>query len=214
MGMVQRYQKRISGPLLDGPIGDGPHHRWELTIHLGVRRVPFQKLSALESGEPSSTIRLRVEAGRAVQKERFTALDKPVRTTYGPPIVGLYVVRTVRHGVRLTIRMSCRRLGFAGQPRLARDRMVSIECGILMSTRTNDFRYAPRAVWTHIGRPGSVCRGLAIEFAQPITDWSESLDWRPDYASPCERSQWACSSQVTLMVQLLPQVTVHDSNCY
>ena len=60
MGMVQRYQKRISGPLMD-----------RIDIHLDVHRVPFQKLSGLEAGETSATIRQRVEAARRVQAERF-----------------------------------------------------------------------------------------------------------------------------------------------
>jgi len=36
MSLVHRYQKRISGPLMD-----------RIDIHLEVQRVPFQKLSAL-----------------------------------------------------------------------------------------------------------------------------------------------------------------------
>ena len=56
MGFVQRYQKRISGPLMD-----------RIDIHLDVMRVPFEKLSSLDGGEPSSAIRARVEAARAVQ---------------------------------------------------------------------------------------------------------------------------------------------------
>ena len=48
-----------------------------MTIHLDVRSVPYQKLSSLDSGEASSAIRLRVEAGRAVQAERFRHLGKP-----------------------------------------------------------------------------------------------------------------------------------------
>ena len=66
MGMVQRYQKRISGPLMD-----------RIDIHLEVTRVPFQKLSGLESGEASATIRARVEAARQVQGTRFETLEKP-----------------------------------------------------------------------------------------------------------------------------------------
>ena len=38
--------------------------------------MPYQLLSALDSGEPSSAIRLQVEDGRAVQEERFTVLGK------------------------------------------------------------------------------------------------------------------------------------------
>ena len=40
------------------------------------RRVPFVKLSRLDGGESSSTIRARVETARAVQAERFTELGK------------------------------------------------------------------------------------------------------------------------------------------
>jgi magnesium chelatase family protein len=39
--------------------------------------VPFQKLAGLESGEPSASIRQRVEAARQIQAERFGAAHKP-----------------------------------------------------------------------------------------------------------------------------------------
>ena len=66
MGLVQRYQKRISGPLMD-----------RIDIHLEVQRVPFQKLSALDKGETSATIRQRVEQARQLQAQRFAGLNKP-----------------------------------------------------------------------------------------------------------------------------------------
>ena len=62
---MQRYQKRISGPLMD-----------RIDIHMSVRRVPFDKLSSLDGGESSAAIRARVETARAVQAERFTGLGK------------------------------------------------------------------------------------------------------------------------------------------
>jgi len=65
MGIVQRYQKRISGPLMD-----------RIDIHLAVTRVPFQKLSALGEGEPSALIRQRVETARAIQAARFADVHK------------------------------------------------------------------------------------------------------------------------------------------
>ena len=61
-GQVQRYQKRISGPLLD---------RFDITIH--VPRVPFEKLSDDHRGEPSDVIRERVMAARERQRHRFRA---------------------------------------------------------------------------------------------------------------------------------------------
>ena len=66
LGFVQRYQQRISGPLLD-----------RMDIHVDVARVPFQKLASLDGGEDSAAIRARVEAARAVQQARFAPLEKP-----------------------------------------------------------------------------------------------------------------------------------------
>ncbi len=66
MSMVQRYQKRISGPLMD-----------RIDIHLEVQRVPYQKLEAAGTGESSKVIRARVEAARRLQAERFAPLNRP-----------------------------------------------------------------------------------------------------------------------------------------
>ncbi len=66
MSMVQRYQKRISGPLMD-----------RIDIHLDVQRVPYQKLEAAGTGEPSTVIRARVEAARKLQAARFAPLNRP-----------------------------------------------------------------------------------------------------------------------------------------
>jgi magnesium chelatase family protein len=58
--MVSRYQKRISGPLLD-----------RIDIHIEVPRVEYEKLSDDRLGEPSAAIRQRVEAARERQLRRF-----------------------------------------------------------------------------------------------------------------------------------------------
>jgi magnesium chelatase family protein len=60
--LISRYQKRLSGPLLD-----------RIDIHVEVPRVPFQKLSDDRRGEPSAAIRARVEGARARQTARFAA---------------------------------------------------------------------------------------------------------------------------------------------
>jgi magnesium chelatase family protein len=57
---VTRYKKRLSGPLLD-----------RIDIHVEVPRVAYEKLSGATTGEPSATVRGRVEAARAVQRARF-----------------------------------------------------------------------------------------------------------------------------------------------
>ena len=58
--VITRYQKRISGPMLD-----------RIDIHIEVPRVDYEKLSDDRLGEPSTKIRERVEAARQIQRERF-----------------------------------------------------------------------------------------------------------------------------------------------
>jgi len=59
--VVTKYQKRISGPLLD-----------RIDIHIEVPRVDYEKLSADQMGESSQSIRARVQAARNIQQSRFT----------------------------------------------------------------------------------------------------------------------------------------------
>lgn len=61
---ITRYQKRISGPLLD-----------RIDIHLDVPRIEYEKLSDARAGEPSSAIRTRVEAARERQQHRLKGTD-------------------------------------------------------------------------------------------------------------------------------------------
>ena len=58
---VTKYQKRISGPMLD-----------RIDIHIEVPHVDYEKLSSDRLGEPSAAIRARVQAARDIQKGRFT----------------------------------------------------------------------------------------------------------------------------------------------
>jgi magnesium chelatase family protein len=58
--VVSRYQKRLSGPLLD-----------RIDIHVEVPRVDFDKLSDARRGETSRIIRERVEGAREQQRRRF-----------------------------------------------------------------------------------------------------------------------------------------------
>jgi len=62
--IVTKYQKRISGPLLD-----------RIDIHIEVPRVDYEKLSGDRLGETSQTIRTRVQNARDKQSERFSKLD-------------------------------------------------------------------------------------------------------------------------------------------
>ncbi|MBL8079851.1 MAG: YifB family Mg chelatase-like AAA ATPase [Anaerolineales bacterium] len=62
--MVTKYQKRISGPLLD-----------RIDIHIEVPRVDYEKLSGNRLGETSESIRQRVQSARDIQNKRFSIGD-------------------------------------------------------------------------------------------------------------------------------------------
>jgi magnesium chelatase family protein len=62
--VVTKYQKRISGPILD-----------RIDIHLEVPRVDYEKLSSDRLGETSASIRARVQAARDMQRNRFSNIE-------------------------------------------------------------------------------------------------------------------------------------------
>lgn len=59
--VVTKYQKRISGPLLD-----------RIDIHIEMPRVDYEKLSGNKTSETSQSICARVQAARNIQQIRFT----------------------------------------------------------------------------------------------------------------------------------------------
>ncbi len=59
-GQIQRYRRRVSGPLLD-----------RIDIHIEVPSVPYKELSTEYSGERSEIIRERVMRAREIQVMRF-----------------------------------------------------------------------------------------------------------------------------------------------
>ena len=77
--MVKSYQKKISGPLLD-----------RIDIHVEVPRVPFEKLSDKSTGEPSAAVRERVEAARAIQRDRFAGTELQTNADMGPGEIRQY----------------------------------------------------------------------------------------------------------------------------
>ena len=71
--VVSRYQKRISGPLLD-----------RFDIHVEVPRVEYDKLTDERLGEPSAEVRVRVEGARERQRERFGGTGMRSNADMGP----------------------------------------------------------------------------------------------------------------------------------
>ena len=60
---IMRYQKKISGPLLD-----------RIDIHIEVPRLKYEKLASRKISESSSEVKKRVQEARNIQNERFKGL--------------------------------------------------------------------------------------------------------------------------------------------
>ena len=77
--LVSRYQKRISGPLLD-----------RIDLFVEVPRVEYEKLVSTASGEESRTVQERVQRARQRQQERFRELPLSSNADMGPVEVWEY----------------------------------------------------------------------------------------------------------------------------
>jgi magnesium chelatase family protein len=100
--MVSRYQKRISGPLLD-----------RIDIHIEVPRVEYEKLTDERLGEPSAAIQGRVEAARERQRRRFDGTGLMSNADMGPSEVrnfcqiddaGKSLLRAAMHQLQMSAR--------------------------------------------------------------------------------------------------------------
>lgn len=72
-GTIARYQKRLSGPLLD-----------RIDIHVEVPRVDYEKLAGRGESEKSADIRARVIAARQIQTKRFAGTNLTSNADMGP----------------------------------------------------------------------------------------------------------------------------------
>jgi hypothetical protein len=70
---IARYQKKISGPLID-----------RIDIHVEVPRVDYEKLADKRNVEDSKTVRARVQAARERQLERFNGTKLTCNAEMGP----------------------------------------------------------------------------------------------------------------------------------
>ena len=76
---VSRYQRRISGPLLD-----------RLDIFSDVPRVEYAELTGEPTGERSAVVRERVAAARVIQTARFEGTPLITNSEMGPQQVRRY----------------------------------------------------------------------------------------------------------------------------
>lgn len=76
---IMRYQKRISGPLLD-----------RIDIHVEVPRIDYEKLADKRKAEDSATIRARVQVARECQLQRLAGTKFTCNAEMGPSEVSTF----------------------------------------------------------------------------------------------------------------------------
>jgi magnesium chelatase family protein len=103
-GAVARYQKRISGPLLD-----------RIDIFVEVPRIDFEKLSSDAYGESSDEVRQRVEAARVRQGYRFSESRLSCNSEMTPVEVREFCQSNLDEASRSLLRLAMDQLSFSAR---------------------------------------------------------------------------------------------------
>jgi magnesium chelatase family protein len=101
---VSRYQKRISGPLLD-----------RIDIFVEVPRVDYEKLASESSGELSEIVRERVEDARRVQAARFEGTRMITNAEMTPTEVRTYCQAQLQEQAGSLLRLAMAQLGLSAR---------------------------------------------------------------------------------------------------
>jgi len=102
LSSIERYRKRISGPLMD-----------RLDIHVQVPRVDYEKLTNTQLGETSSAVRERVEAAREEQRQRFVGTRLSCNADMGPKEIRQFC--TLDAESRALARAAMRQMGLSAR---------------------------------------------------------------------------------------------------
>jgi magnesium chelatase family protein len=106
---IIRYQKRMSGPLLD-----------RIDIFADVPRVEYEKLADDALGELSEQVRQRVEKARARQQERFAGTRLICNAEMTPVEVRQYCQGVLEDGAKSLLRLALSARSFHRVLKLAR----------------------------------------------------------------------------------------------
>ena len=99
-----RYQRRISGPLLD-----------RIDIFVEVPRVDYEKLADDAVGEPSNAVRGRVEAARVGQQRRFAGTRFICNAEMTPLEVRQHCQITLEDSAKSLLRLAMNQLALSAR---------------------------------------------------------------------------------------------------
>lgn len=121
---IQRYMKRVSGPLLD-----------RIDIHIEVPRLDPEKLTAVPTGEPSEKIRARANEARDRQLHRYRGEPIFSNAELNSRMMKQYCV--LPHDAEELLKNAIRKLGFTAR---AYDRIRKISRTIADLAGRDDIR--------------------------------------------------------------------------
>jgi magnesium chelatase family protein len=101
---ISRYQRRISGPLLD-----------RIDMFAEVPRVDYEKLTGMTLGESSDVVRERVEAARLLQARRFASSSLRTNAEMTPADVRCFCQEMLDEGARALLRLATSRLALSAR---------------------------------------------------------------------------------------------------
>jgi magnesium chelatase family protein len=101
---VSRYQRRISGPLLD-----------RIDIFVEVPRVDYEKLSSLAPAESSASVRARVDGARTQQTQRFAATAARCNAEMSPADVREHCQAVLDEPARAFLRLATNQLSLSAR---------------------------------------------------------------------------------------------------
>jgi magnesium chelatase family protein len=101
---VSRYQRRISGPLLD-----------RIDLFVEVPRIDYEKLASLASSESSSQVRQRVDGARQVQRERFDGRAAHANSEMSPADVRDFCQAGLDEAVRSFLKLATTQLSLSAR---------------------------------------------------------------------------------------------------
>jgi magnesium chelatase family protein len=102
--LVSRYQRRISGPLLD-----------RIDLFVDVPRVAYEKLASTVRAEPSSAVAERVRRTRVVQRERFGEGGTVLNAEMNPSQVRDYAQKQLGAGAGDLLRLAVEQLNLSAR---------------------------------------------------------------------------------------------------